>query len=323
MIQTAFESDVLPADERLAQFDAVQVAGVSPMQVQAPCPMQFRATVRALDLGVAEVAEVSCSASEIRRTPRLIRRQDPDLQAIVFPVRGGLELSHRGRHASLEPGQFAFYDSSHPMQVRIQDDTTLIRAHVPTARLPIHRSRLDLLLGERLSGGAGLGGLLTQTLTRFMTDGTTYRATDVPRLGSLVVDLLTATLAHELESAGELPDDSRQRTLMLGIDSFVQQHLGDPDLSPATIAAAHHISVSYLHRLFRARGVTVAASIRQRRLEQACRDLADPTLLPIPVHRIAARWGFADHATFTRAFRAAYDVSPRDYRELAAARLAA
>jgi AraC-like DNA-binding protein len=81
--------------------------------------------------------------------------------------------------------------------------------------------------------------------------------------------------------------------------------LHDPDLGPAVLAAAHHISTSYLHRLFRADGdLTVAAWIRGRRLERARHGLADPALRALPISRIAARCGFADHVAFTRAFGA-------------------
>ncbi|WP_308429099.1 helix-turn-helix transcriptional regulator [Streptomyces brasiliensis] len=81
------------------------------------------------------------------------------------------------------------------------------------------------------------------------------------------------------------------------------------------MAAAHHISVSYLHRLFQDHETTVSAWIRSQRLERARRDLAEPALRAVPVHRIAARWGFSDHATFTRSFRSAYDIPPKEYRQ--------
>lgn len=80
------------------------------------------------------------------------------------------------------------------------------------------------------------------------------------------------------------------------------------------MAAAHHISVSYLHRLFQERGISVAASIRRRRLQHACADLADPRMATAPIHTIASRWGFTDAAHFSRIFRTEYDMSPREYR---------
>nr|WP_233518294.1 helix-turn-helix transcriptional regulator [Streptomyces corynorhini] len=81
-----------------------------------------------------------------------------------------------------------------------------------------------------------------------------------------------------------------------------------------TVAAAHHISVSYLHRLFRDQDTTVAALLRQVRLEGARADLTDPALRDMSVHLIAARWGFASRSAFTRAFHAAYGMAPCDHR---------
>ncbi|MGW5265624.1 helix-turn-helix domain-containing protein [Microbispora sp. NPDC004025] len=90
-------------------------------------------------------------------------------------------------------------------------------------------------------------------------------------------------------------------------------------LTPETIAAAHQISVRHLYTLFAEQGLTVAAWIRRCRLEQCHRDLADPRRRSLPIQSVAARWGFTDAATFSRAFRAAYGMSPRDHRDLAAA----
>lgn len=96
-----------------------------------------------------------------------------------------------------------------------------------------------------------------------------------------------------LEVEAALPPETRHRALTERIRAFIQQNLHDPELTPPAIAAAHHISLSYLHRLFQeeVRGETVAAWIRSRRLEGARRDLADPALRATPIHAIATRWG--------------------------------
>jgi AraC-like DNA-binding protein len=49
-------------------------------------------------------------------------------------------------------------------------------------------------------------------------------------------------------------------------------------------------------------------------LERCLDDLRDPALADVPIARIAARWGMANHAQFSRAFRAAYGVTPREAR---------
>ncbi|MFJ6863393.1 helix-turn-helix transcriptional regulator [Streptomyces termitum] len=82
------------------------------------------------------------------------------------------------------------------------------------------------------------------------------------------------------------------------------------------VAAAHHLSLSYLHRVFgrQSGGETVAAWIRSQRLERARQDLEDPALRTTPVHAVAARWGIPRASDFSRSFRAAYGVSPHEHR---------
>ena len=108
--------------------------------------------------------------------------------------------------------------------------------------------------------------------------------------------------------------DDRQQRLVRRIRSYAEAHLADPALTPETIAAAHHISLRYLYKLFQADGVTVAAWVRQRRLEHCERDLVDPAQADRPASAIAAGWGFTDPAHFSRAFRAQYGAAPGEYR---------
>jgi AraC-like DNA-binding protein len=102
--------------------------------------------------------------------------------------------------------------------------------------------------------------------------------------------------------------------MLARVHAFIDQHLGDPDLSPATIAAAHHLSVRALHALYQAENETVAASIRRQRLEHCRRDLLDPSRPDRPVNAIGARWGFPDATAFSRTFRTAYGLPPGEYR---------
>jgi AraC-like DNA-binding protein len=192
----------------------------------------------------------------------------------------------------------------------------LIRAQVPLTLLAQRRQQLDRLLAEPVPGRGGIGSLFTQFLAGLAAgpagQGGDYLPGDLPRLGNLTLDMFDAMLAHILDPGREvLP---APQALLARVMSYIREHLGDPELSPETVAAAHHISVSYLHRLFASRDLTVAATIRTQRLDRARRELTDPQLASIPIHRIATRWGFRDHATFTRAFRTRYGIPPRVLR---------
>ncbi|MEE1743365.1 helix-turn-helix domain-containing protein [Streptomyces sp. JV184] len=98
------------------------------------------------------------------------------------------------------------------------------------------------------------------------------------------------------------------------INAFITHHLGIPELRPAAIATHHHISLRALHTLFQQEPATVAATIRHKRLERCRADLADPRMCDQPIAAIAARWGLLIPAEFSQAFRAAYGVSPGEYR---------
>jgi AraC-like DNA-binding protein len=83
-------------------------------------------------------------------------------------------------------------------------------------------------------------------------------------------------LAARLDRTREVPAETRRRALLERIRAFIERSLGDPHLSPASIAAAHFISLRTLHKLFETQQTTVADWIRRRRLERCAQDLLDP-----------------------------------------------
>jgi AraC-like DNA-binding protein len=247
------------------------------------------------------------------RTENLIRTADPETYNVFVLTRGGVDRRWGAREASYRPYDLHVMDSSRPVELRAHSTQGLISCvgiEIPRSLLP--GRRIDRLLGPPISGRRGIGALLAGFLNQLTADPATYRPADGARLGLVATDLVSALFAHVLEE--EVRPEAHRLTLLLRVKAFIRRHLHHPDLSPGVIAAAHHISVSYLHRLFQEGGIQVAAWIREQRLEHARRDLADPVLRAVPVHEIAARWGFTHHTAFTRAFRTAYGVPPRDYR---------
>jgi AraC-like DNA-binding protein len=182
--------------------------------------------------------------------------------------------------------------------------------------MPLGPDAVSRLTAVRISAGEGMGALLSRHLIELTRQAAHYRPADTARLSTITLDLLAALCAHHLEVEALLPPETRQQALQAKIHDFIQQRLGDPDLSPETVAAVHQISMRYLYKLFQRQGLTVAGWIRQRRLERCRSDLAAPHLSRVPIHAIAARWGFTDSAHFSRAFRAAYGMPPKDYRHL-------
>ena len=61
---------------------------------------------------------------------------------------------------------------------------------------------------------------------------------------------MTTAVAEHAGHAESLQIESRERTVLLRIHAFIEQNLGETDLSPGIVAAAQHVSLRYLHRLF-------------------------------------------------------------------------
>ncbi|MFH9355742.1 helix-turn-helix domain-containing protein, partial [Kitasatospora sp. NPDC017646] len=57
--------------------------------------------------------------------------------------------------------------------------------------------------------------------------------------------------------------------------------------------------------------------VRQRRLDACRRELERPSRRQTSVSAVAHRWGFVSHSHFSRAFRDAYGISPREWQAYA------
>ncbi len=269
------------------------------------------------DAGAVRVAELTAGRTgSAARTQAHVRRADPELYKIDVQAQGYGVVEQGDRQACLAPGDFTFVDLSRPARWT-NAPCRMVAVMFPRALLPLPRGDLARLTGAQMRGDTGAGALVSALACQLPQrlgdcDGAT-RA----RLGSAVLDLLATALATQLGRPEQVPADSRRRALLLEVRAFIDRHLGDPRLTPGSVAAAHYISVRSLHKLFEAEQTTVADWIRRRRLEACRRDLRDPLLREQPVHAIAARHGLGDPAHFSRAFRRAYDLTPGEYRRLA------
>jgi AraC-like DNA-binding protein len=322
MLETVFRTQDVPVADRFDAWREYVIKTHVPMELSSEYASDLRVTDRVLILGSLAVRSVHVPSLTVRRTPKLVRQSDPEAYQVSFVRQGSVDVVQQGRtdrRTTHRPYDLVLLDTSRPNEMRIKtaegdESLTGFTALVPKALLSVPTDSVDRLLARRMPGGEGIVALLFGFIAQLTSDTARYGPADGPRLGTVVVDLLSAALAQVLEKEDDLTPEARRRTLTLRIDAFIQQNLRDPRLTPEVVAAAHHISVSYLHRLFQERGTSVAASIRSRRLQRSCADLADPAMATVPVHTIASRWGFTDTAHFSRTFRREYAMTPVEYR---------
>jgi AraC-like DNA-binding protein len=285
-----------------------------PLDFTFPDPRGFRGQIAAKELGSVVVSRVTAGPHRAERTWRLIGRSDePRFYKVAMPLRGYALVAQDGREAPLIPGDLTIYDTSRPYQVTFDDTCRLLVLLFPHRDLRLPYDEIGTVTAERVSGRTGIGGLVAPLLVNLAARLDEIDSAHSARLADNVVDLLSTLYADILSRGGYRPTDAAH-ALMMKIRCFIEEHLDDPDLGPETVAAAAHVSVGYLHKLFRNEGTSVSRVIRERRLEKCRRDLLAPASRAKAVSAIGAHWGFLDAAHFSRAFKAAYGVSPREYR---------
>jgi AraC-like DNA-binding protein len=321
-MSTLIRVDEVPAGDRLDFVQDLTAATWVPMECRALYRTDYEGEFRASGLGAMQVVVMDIMPITVRRTPKLISREDPDMLKMVL-VRGGNScvVDQGDRQAHLEAGEFAVYDTRRPYEVICGVDgeqpTQMMTFMFPPSMIPLARNRLGGLTATRFSATLGLGDLTSQFLLQLARNIDHYSPVEAARLSAAALEVLATRLAHELDARDWGTPETRRHALLTTVQAFIHRHLGDPELSPAAIATAHHISLRSLHQLFHDEGMTVAGWVRQRRLEGSRRDLSDPALDSRPVAAIASRWGFSSGADFSRVFRAVHGLPPSEYRRFA------
>lgn len=240
----------------------------------------------------------------------LADRVDGDTVMIVVPVAGSVAVTTDAAIGILSRGTIIVVDGRHPFALTAVGTCELALVTFPRVLLTESDPAFRRTAGRALDAERTTCALVAsavETLCRTLPAD----VTSADRMTHHMADLVS-TLIAELDQG---PEPVRDNDLMADIRWYVNCRLGDPGLSPERIAAAHYVSVRYLHKLFEAEGTTVSRWIQRRRLHECRRELGRTGRSVVKIATVAQRWGFVNPAHFSRAFRAAFGVSPRDWRE--------
>lgn len=315
-------TDEVTESERFARWRHWVSGTFVPLECAPVSRQPFNGVLAAWALGELRVSRVHADPHLAARTRHLIASQsrDYDYFKVGLLTHGSCQLSQNGRETTLLPGDLAIYDCRRPYTMAFRERFAMSFLMFPCHRLRLPPAAIEQVLVTQVSSSESTCSLVAPFLRRLVTNLEARPDSVNRRLADNVLDLL-ATLFGEL--AGGRPTDPAvvRRSLLLGVCAWIEANLAEPDLDPAAIADAHHISVRYLHRLFHDEGTSVARWVRERRLDNCRRDLEDPAQAERGVVTIARRWGFADPAYFSRIFKASYGEPPGQYRLRAGDRL--
>ncbi|RHA37818.1 helix-turn-helix domain-containing protein [Cellulomonas rhizosphaerae] len=267
------------------------------------------------DAGPVQVLTVRSMATTVTRCPRLARDDSEPQLFLTLQARGASGMAQHGRYAQLRRGQFAVYTTTSPYTLTFDHGLDAHFFRIPVAEVALPPSAVQEASARTLGANDPVAALASSYLRRLaVSPGLRSRAV-ADSLAQPTIDLVRAALVSSLGDPG-LGKESLESTLEMRLLEHMRAHLGDSRLSPRRVAEAHSISVRHLYTVLGRSGITFGEWVRTHRLE-ACRgELARPHARARTIASVARQWGFPDATHFSRVFREAYGMTPREWRSL-------
>lgn len=277
----------------------------------------FRGNMETYHFGNLLLARTASDSQHFQRSNRTLARSGVDHFLVQIHVAGGFSAKTEGREFAVDTGDICIVDLSRPYAT-FATDFDNITLCLPRSALEPLVPNPDALHGLVLPGGSATAELLNHHMLSLFGAARRLPARDAMAVADGSVAFVAGCLRSHTQAAVGKRAPSRA-VLHAQVRRFIESNLSDPDLGPEQVVAAVGVSRATLFRMFEALG-GVASYIRGRRLANALADLRRP-VHPERVIDIAYKWGFRSEASFSRAFRAAYGLTPSDARMEAAAGL--
>jgi len=311
-----YNSEALPTATRASAWNALYSQQMNRVDFTPADRLGFTAQLMLGRLGPIQFARMCANRSNIERTRQHIVHGTPRIYSFLLQARGTSVLHHCGQEARLAQGDFVLCDSNAPHSFTIGDTSTVIMLRLNAGTLKEHLPSPERFCGLRLSNEVGLTGTMAAMVEKLNAQlETGFTSVYDERLARHVLEMLSMSYTLGFEHQSEISAVLRGR--QSEVVRYIEDHLRDPQLSPATIAEGLRISPRYLRAVFGSMGEKVSAYIVRRRLEECARQIRNPAWAGHTLTEIAFSWGFNSAAHFTRTFHDQFGMAPREYRRQA------
>jgi AraC-like DNA-binding protein len=286
----AFSTSGLPAARRVELWETHNATALIGLDVQTSEPLS--AIELNLHLPRVDLARVRGSAHVVRRTRKVIERSPTSAIAVYLTLQGDASFECADRTYALRPGNVLVCDTDQPFargfkygleELVIKADREAL-PDIPQLGRPVIASFRDNGAVDRYARAlATITSRAARTEQSFPADEGT------------VLDLI-AVLAGGRAAAPATAHRAAAR-------SYIEEHLTNPGLGAADVAAAIGISERQLSRIFAADGTSIPRHILSRRLHLAYTLLSAGQATHGTVADIAARCGFTSVTYFSHVFR--------------------
>ncbi|MFC6015807.1 helix-turn-helix domain-containing protein [Plantactinospora solaniradicis] len=309
-------ADIPRGDRIEAVYAAMMQASVPSYVIHEDPDGEVRTRLEVWDLGDVNVFTARSTGLQLVRTARQARQDAAPVIALSVQLLADGRHEQLGHRQIVRPGSLMMVDLSSAYDFSWSGDGA-----AGCIQIPIDQVGLPIDVIRRAAAN-----LRTSPLYDMVTSHVAHLVRDAGRLNA---DPAAATLGRAsielaralLASAAHVEPHARAvlaETLLTQVRAYVRRHLADPDLRPATIAAAHNISLRHLYKICAQADFSLEQWIIGERLQGAREELLRPESRRRTIAVVARRWGFSDPTHFTRRFRRMYGLNPGEWRRASA-----
>jgi AraC-like DNA-binding protein len=309
-----FSTAGVPTSRRTSYWNEVYTSHFAQVNFDPVSRENFEAELRTGTVGPLGLARVSYNAADVERTRSHIDRTRQRLFSFVLHLRGRGVFTHYGHNTILDEGDFTLSDNAEPHHLTLQGPADVIIVQSPPDVLKSYLPSPERLCGLRLPAHEGFtrtAAAMMRSLVDHLDRG--YSPRFSPMIVRNVLEVMATSYAMVFDEG--IADCSVAGARRVQARCFIEAHLTEPDLTPATVARSLEVSPRYLRMLFAADRETVSGYILRRRLEECARQLASSLRRGQTITEIAFAGGFNATPHFARAFRRQFGMTPRQYRE--------
>jgi AraC-like DNA-binding protein len=270
----------------------------------------FRATLRAWDLGSVKLAHMTLGGHSVLSESKIASRFNHGHLFLKIVCAGRVTFQQAGADFTLRGGEMLVVDPVRPFTESFGAPTELVLLMLPKREL---RER-GVVLEDALATTQLVANPESSTLWHLLVNIARHSAAATPELRARLGDQVLDLADFLIEGPASHHRSRTSAATCTRIKCYVRQHLGDPTLNTAAIAAAVRVSPRSINRLLAAEGISLMHYLWDCRLQQARTLLLSGRVPKLRIEEIAWRCGFSDPTHFSRSFKSRYGVPPRQFR---------
>jgi AraC-like DNA-binding protein len=302
----------LPVAGRMAAWNDLYSTWMSRVEFTPGDRQKFDAELRIGQLGPVKLARLSVDCCSIERS-RSHLAQSPRLYSFLLQASGSSVFRHYGHEARLSAGDIVLCDTGTPHYFHTGSPSVTVMVRVEPQVLREYLPSPEQFCGQHLARTVGMTHTLA-AMVRALSEQTDFGSCSEyeARIARYLLEMIS--ISYTMGFGGRATASAAGWRRRHDVVRYIEDNLADPALTAESVADGAHLSPRHLRTVFAGSGEKVSAYILRRRLEECARKIRDPAWNGQTLMQIAFALGFNSAAHFTRAFRAQFGLSPREYR---------